>query len=83
MLEVNVTRALVLSQVVLCVALPFAILNIRHYFSEVGFCRWYVYGEEGSHGALVNRLSTTVAACAIAAVVILLNLTLLIQLISA
>lgn len=67
---VDVTRALVLSQVVLCFALPFAILPLV----------WFT-ARRTIMGPLVNHPATTAVACVIAAVVIVLNLSLLIQLV--
>jgi manganese transport protein len=56
------SRALVLSQVVLSFGIPFALIPL------ILFCR-----DRGLMGALVNRRATTMAAIAIAAVIIALN----------
>jgi manganese transport protein len=68
---VNATVALVLSQVVLSFGIPFALVPL------LLFCR-----DRGLMGGLVNRRSTTVAATAIAAVIICLNVFLLVQILS-
>jgi manganese transport protein len=65
---VDASRALVLSQVALSFGIPFALVPL------VWFCR-----DRSLMGALVNRRSTTVAAVAIAALIVGLNAFLLEQ----
>ena len=65
---VDPTRALVLSQVVLSFGIPFALVPL------VWFCR-----DRSLMGSLVNRRSTTIAAIAVAALVVSLNAFLLEQ----
>jgi manganese transport protein len=64
----SATSALVLSQVVLSFGIPFALIPL------VLFCR-----DGRLMGGLVNRRSTTVAAIAVAAMIIALNAFLLVQ----
>ncbi len=65
---VDASRALVISQVVLSFGIPFALLPL------LWFCR-----DRSLMGGLVNRRVTTVAAVAVAAVIVSLNLFLLEQ----
>jgi manganese transport protein len=65
---VDPSRELVLSQVVLSFGIPFALIPL------VWFCR-----DRSLMGVLVNRRSTTVAAVAIAALIVALNAFLLQQ----
>jgi manganese transport protein len=67
-LGLNATRALVLSQVVLSFGIPFALIPL------LMFCR-----DRGLMGELVNKRVTTIAATAIVALIVLLNLFLLAQ----
>lgn len=69
MLGLDPTRTLVLSQVVLSFGLPFAIIPLVMFTSRRDIM-----------GALVNRTATTIAAVAVAALIIALNLFLLQQL---
>jgi manganese transport protein len=64
----NATTALVLSQVVLSFGIPFALIPL------LMFCR-----DRHLMGSLVNRGATTVAAVAVAAMIIALNVFLLTQ----
>jgi manganese transport protein len=64
------TRTLVISQVVLSFGLPFAIIPLVMFTSR-----------KSVMGTLVNRPATTVAACAVATIIVALNLFLLYQLI--
>lgn len=66
-LGIEPSRALVVSQVVLSLGIPFALVPLVRLTSSRA-----VMGEH------VNRVGTTVAACAVAAVVIALNLSLLV-----
>jgi manganese transport protein len=65
---INPTRTLVLSQVVLSFGIPFALIPLVWFTSRGDVM-----------GALVNRRSTTVIACLIAAVIVSLNIFLLYQ----
>jgi manganese transport protein len=65
---IDASRALVLSQVVLSFGIPFALIPL------LLFCR-----DRSLMGVLVNRRSTTVAAVAIATLIISLNVFLLEQ----
>jgi manganese transport protein len=65
---VNATTALVLSQVVLSFGIPFALIPL------LLFCR-----DRNLMGSLVNRRATTIAAVAVAAMIIALNVFLLAQ----
>jgi len=65
---INPSKALILSQVVLSFGIPFALIPL------VMFCR-----NRSLMGTLVNRRSTTVAAVAVAAIIIALNAFLLEQ----
>jgi len=65
---VNPSKALILSQVVLSFGIPFALIPL------VMFCR-----NRTLMGSLVNRRATTVAAVAVAGVIIALNAFLLEQ----
>jgi manganese transport protein len=67
-LGLNATRALVLSQVVLSFGIPFALIPL------LMFCR-----DRGLMGELVNKRVTTLAATAIVAMIVLLNVFLLAQ----
>ena len=62
-LGVNPSRTLVLTQVVLSFGIPFALDPADH-----------VHGRRDLMGALVNRRVTTIAAVAVAAVIIGLNI---------
>ena len=67
-LGIDASRALVLSQVALSFGIPFALIPL------LWFCR-----DRSLMGALVNRRSTTVVACAIAVLIVGLNAFLLEQ----
>jgi manganese transport protein len=64
------TRTLVISQVVLCFGLPFAVIPLVLFTSRKGIM-----------GVLVNRPTTTVLSCIVAALIVALNMYLLYQLI--
>ncbi|MRR58146.1 MAG: divalent metal cation transporter, partial [Deltaproteobacteria bacterium] len=64
------TRTLVISQVVLCFGLPFAVIPLVLFTSRKGIM-----------GVLVNRPSTTVLSCFVAGLIVALNMYLLYQLI--
>jgi manganese transport protein len=65
------TRTLVLSQVVLSFGLPFAVIPLVLFTAR-----------RKVMGVLVNRIPTTVIACGVAALIVLLNVYLLVQIIS-
>jgi manganese transport protein len=65
------TRTLVLSQVVLSFGLPFAVVPLVLFTAQ-----------RRVMGVLVNRVPTTVIACGVAALIVLLNVYLLVQIIS-
>jgi manganese transport protein len=67
-LGLDATRSLVLSQVVLSFGIPFALIPL------LLFCR-----DRGLMGELVNKRVTTLAAGAIVAMIVLLNVFLLAQ----
>ncbi len=67
-LGVDTTRTLVLSQVVLSFGIPFALIPLIIFTARRSLM-----------GELVNRLSTTIMACLVAAVIIALNIFLLQQ----
>ena len=67
-LGLDATRSLVLSQVVLSFGIPFALVPL------LLFCR-----DRGLMGELVNKRLTTLAATAIVALIVLLNVFLLAQ----
>jgi manganese transport protein len=65
------TRTLVLSQVILSFGLPFAVIPLVLFTAR-----------RRTMGVLVNRLPTTVIASGIAALIVLLNVYLLVQIFS-